>query len=132
MCMANQVDACALVRKSALDKVGGYDGNMPAQGCEDWDLWLNLYFHQSKFYYLEEICFHYRVTDGSMLENITRPAYSLIQAYVYNKYSVKIVEVLKAKINELVKYQRELSKYKKAEKTPIKSIAKLLIRKRIV
>src|SRR5207247_3884306 len=39
------VNGSALVRRSAVLAVGGYDGRMGAQGDEDWDLWISLVEH---------------------------------------------------------------------------------------
>jgi glycosyltransferase involved in cell wall biosynthesis len=36
------VGPAALVRRSAVDAVGGYDEQMPGQGYEAWDLWISL------------------------------------------------------------------------------------------
>jgi glycosyltransferase involved in cell wall biosynthesis len=34
--------ASVVVRRTALDAVGGFDETLPAFGCEDWDLWLRI------------------------------------------------------------------------------------------
>lgn len=62
----NHIDACAVIRKEFLDKTNGYDTNMPGRGCEDWELWLSIFFKGGTFYYLNKLGFYYRVTDSSM------------------------------------------------------------------
>ena len=56
----------ALVRRDAVDAVGGYDTAMPAQGDEDWDLWLTLVERGSRGRILREPLFRYRRRPGSM------------------------------------------------------------------
>ncbi len=65
----NYIDACGLIRRSALEKVGGYDTQLK-HGLEDWEMWLRLSFAGYKFYYLREIGYHYRVRSGSMIRTI--------------------------------------------------------------
>ena len=37
----NMIDNCALIRRSYLDRCGGYEVNLVGTGFEDWELWLN-------------------------------------------------------------------------------------------
>ena len=37
----NYIPVSALYRRSIWEQNGGYDGTMPVQGFEDWDLWLS-------------------------------------------------------------------------------------------
>ncbi|QEC69074.1 glycosyltransferase [Panacibacter ginsenosidivorans] len=127
----NKIDACAIFRKSAFDRVDGYDTNM-VFGCEDWDLWLNLYFNGSNFYYLPEVAFYYRVTSQSMLQNITEPNKQVIRQYLYKKYHQQIIEVLLKRKNDAEAYSRQLLKYKNAEKQTIKATLKLLLKGSII
>jgi glycosyltransferase involved in cell wall biosynthesis len=62
----NTVLTAALVRREALEAVGGYDGAMPAQGDEDWDLWLTLVERGGRGVIVPEVLFHYRRRAGSM------------------------------------------------------------------
>src|SRR5262249_11645394 len=34
--------ASVVVRRAALERVGGFDASLAVYGCEDWDLWLRL------------------------------------------------------------------------------------------
>ncbi len=56
----------ALVRRDAVLAVGGYDTAMPAQGDEDWDLWLRLVEQGYRGRILPEVLFNYRRRHGSM------------------------------------------------------------------
>ncbi|CAN5734364.1 glycosyltransferase family A protein [soil metagenome] len=131
MCFSNKIDACAVFCKSTFEKAGGYDLNMTL-GCEDWDLWLNFYFNGAKFHYISEPGFYYRVTNSSMLRNITQPNISAIKAYIFKKYSVQIINVLMERASEAEKMQKELSKFRKAEKNNIRTAVKLLLGRRII
>jgi glycosyltransferase involved in cell wall biosynthesis len=62
----NFIDACAVIRKSAWERCGGYDENMPVQGYEDWDFWLRVALTGGQFYHLQEVLFDYHVRSGSM------------------------------------------------------------------
>jgi glycosyltransferase involved in cell wall biosynthesis len=57
--------ASALIRKSALDVVGGYDEDL---AIEDWDMWLRL-ADKFPFGYLEEIVAYYRCHEGGTYRN---------------------------------------------------------------
>lgn len=50
---------CALVRREALERAGGWNGDVDLKGNEDWDLWLRL-AEQERFFHLSESLIHYR------------------------------------------------------------------------
>jgi glycosyltransferase involved in cell wall biosynthesis len=62
----NTVLTAAPVRREALLAVGGYDAGMPAQGDEDWDLWLRLVERGYRGVIVPDLLFHYRRRAGSM------------------------------------------------------------------
>lgn len=63
----NAIDACAVIRKSALESIGGYDSNMPFMGYEDWYFVVSLDHSEWQLQYVKEILYDYRVSDESML-----------------------------------------------------------------
>jgi glycosyltransferase involved in cell wall biosynthesis len=67
--LGNYIDACAVIRREAIDRVGGYCEEVSA--WEDWDLWLSLCEHGIPFVRLLpgtlEATFEYRVRPNSML-----------------------------------------------------------------
>jgi glycosyltransferase involved in cell wall biosynthesis len=65
------VMTAALVREEAVRSVGGYDTHMPAQGDEDWDLWISLVERGCRGVILPEVLFYYRRRPGSMCEVCT-------------------------------------------------------------
>ena len=56
----------SLVRRQAVEAVGGYDTRMPIQGLEDWDLWLMLAERGYRGVILREVLFNYRRRPGSL------------------------------------------------------------------
>ena len=66
----NRIDNCALIRRSLLDRCGGYTTGLPA--FEDWDLWLTALAQPEglKLGYLDQPCFEYRVRPNSMLQRL--------------------------------------------------------------
>ena len=66
------VHCAALVRRSAVLSVGGYDERMPHQGNEDWDLWISLVEAGHSGMILDDILFFYRRRPGSMCDGCTR------------------------------------------------------------
>jgi len=89
--MGNFIDACAVIRRSALDAVGLYD-NMKIMGYEDWDLWLRLAFKGFKFHYINEILFDYRVVSNSMMRSLNADIsrQNEIEIYFADKFSDKL------------------------------------------
>ncbi|MDO1501087.1 glycosyltransferase family A protein [Winogradskyella maritima] len=79
----NYIDACILLRKSAFNSVGGYDENMLI-GFEDWDLNIRIFFKGWKIYYVDELCFHYRIKKVSMLTKANEKRQEIIN-YMFSK-----------------------------------------------
>jgi len=88
----NYIDACAVVRKTVLDKMGGYDPNMKYMGWEDWNLWLGIAFRGYLFRYINEPLFDYRVVAGSMgqvvYSNYEKP--NTLEKYIHDKYPAQM------------------------------------------
>ena len=61
----NTVNGSALVRREAIEAVGGFDEAMTS-GCEDWDLWITLVERGWRGTILPEVLFHYRRRADSM------------------------------------------------------------------
>lgn len=69
----NYIDACTVIRKEALQQCGGFDENMPIQGYEDWELWINMHSNAWKFHHLNKFLFDYRVKEKSMVSTSNNP-----------------------------------------------------------
>ena len=83
----NYIDACALYRKTVWEKAGGYDGQMPAMGHEDWEFWVHAFINGSRFYYLDELCFYYRLRDDAMRLSITTETYKDNWFFIIRKHA---------------------------------------------
>lgn len=88
MLLNNYIDACAGFRKSAWERLGGYDEKMPVMGFEDWDLWLRMGNAGCEFQYVNKIFFDYRVRNNSMLADAWKKRETLLQ-YIFNKKELK-------------------------------------------
>lgn len=67
MILGNYIDACAVFRRSVWELIGGYDGNMPFPGHEDWEFWIHAYKIGFKFVHLSEKLYYYRISNNSMI-----------------------------------------------------------------
>lgn len=83
----NYIDACAIYRKKLVEKVGGYDENMPFQGNEDWELWLAFGALDVKFYHLNKITFKYFVSSNSMIRSFTSEMHQFNKDYIFKKHA---------------------------------------------
>jgi len=84
----NYMHAGAAFRRSAWEKVGGYDTNLNHLGFEDWDLWLSIAFSGGKFHYLQKPRFWYRINASSMVRQFTREKYKRMQDYIKEKHRI--------------------------------------------
>jgi hypothetical protein len=87
MVFENYIDNCALIRKSAWEKVGGYDVNLPVATREDYVLWLDLLQAGFDFHYLDQFCFGYRYLENSKVRRFYKVAKNriLLQEYIFKK-----------------------------------------------
>lgn len=87
----NYIDACALVRKSVYAELGVYDTAFVG-GFEDWEMWLRIAFDNRKFYYWDQVGFHYRVADNSMSKQFVKnyERRNTLIRYIHQKYPSKM------------------------------------------
>jgi len=62
----NYIDALALIRRAALQELGGYAVDMPEQGYEDWDLWCRFADSGAAGTWVPQIVAAYRIRPDSM------------------------------------------------------------------
>jgi GT2 family glycosyltransferase len=93
----NECPACALVKKSCWDKVGGYDENMK-MGYEDWEFYIRITQQQWRIHVIPEILFYYRQTNKSTHKNDTLPNRLQLIDYIFEKHSKWYLQ----KVKELV------------------------------
>lgn len=116
----------ALVRRAAVEAVGGYDAAMPEQGDEDWDLWLTLVERGYRGVILPEILFEYRRRPGSMSTVCWHgPAHLPLAGYRFDKhrdtYRRYLIDVLLRQDDEtaeLLRANDELERYISSELEP--------------
>lgn len=70
--VGNKVDACAVLRRSVLDEVGGYDDAL-RDGYEDWELWIRLLAEGHGSVHVPGRVFAYRVRSGSLRARLDDP-----------------------------------------------------------
>jgi hypothetical protein len=80
------IDAMAMVRKKAWQRVGGYSTDMPVMGLEDFDFWLKIAAVKGWGILVPEILARYRVHVSSMLRTETSARVSLIWEYLERKH----------------------------------------------
>ena len=91
---SSECPACAIVRKSCWDEVGGYDEAMTL-GYEDWEFYIRI---TQKGWYVEVIqekLLYYRQTAESTLKNDTVPRRQEIINYIIEKHKDWYIENLK-------------------------------------
>lgn len=82
------VITAALTKREAVLGIGGYDERMPAQGDEDWDLWISLVEAGHRGCILDEVLFYYRRRRGSMCDDCTSEATHLaLMRYIVAKHA---------------------------------------------
>jgi glycosyltransferase involved in cell wall biosynthesis len=67
----NGMPVCSLIRKRALEEVGGYKSIMN-EGCEDWELWVSILKKGWQVAILNEPLFFYRRKPVSMASTMNR------------------------------------------------------------
>jgi glycosyltransferase involved in cell wall biosynthesis len=83
----NYIDACAVLRRTVWEQNAGYDGTMPVQGLEDWDMWLGAMTRGWEFAYVPEIFFDYRVKQESMIVT-SRKRTRAIEEFIARKHAI--------------------------------------------
>lgn len=96
---ANQLTACALVRKKAWEEVGGYDEKMK-YGYEDWEFWIRLGKSDWFGKLVKEPLFNYRRHGESMISGSELKHYEIVKYIrtkhkgLYSKESLKKIKAI--------------------------------------
>ena len=91
--LSNYIDACALIRKTCWEHIGGYDESRVIMMWSDWDFWLRLAFEGYRFEYRELAGFSYRVAAGSMVHGADRNQYQEACRYFYTKHAALLGDI---------------------------------------
>jgi glycosyltransferase involved in cell wall biosynthesis len=90
----NTINGAALVRRSALDAIGGFDETM-REGYEDWDVWISLLERGFRGRILNEVLFYYRRRQGSMINAIfENKSHPRVYRYLAEKHSHSVTDHL--------------------------------------
>lgn len=91
----------ALVRRMAVLAVGAYDERMPAQGDEDWELWITLVEAGYRGRIIPEVLFFYRRRHGSMVEHCTAgDTHLALVRYIVSKHEASYRQHLLSVLRE--------------------------------
>ncbi len=85
LCEANYIDAQAMLRRSTLERHGGYRVDDTMYGWEDWDLWLRIADAGERGVHVPEMLGRYRTQPASML-SLTNLAADDILASLVDRY----------------------------------------------
>lgn len=124
----NYIDACALYRRSIWEEAGGYDGRMPVQGYEDWDLWLTAAENGWQFSYIAEVLFDYRVRDDSMLVR-GEPFRAAVETFLAQKHGLSYRQVWLAALADrtaLLEQRGSLMMERESVKWTLRNLRRLL------
>ncbi len=120
----NAIDACAVIRKAALDEIGGYDRNMPFMGYEDWNFVVSLDFSDWEIRYVKEVLYDYRVSDESMLTDADEKRTSLL-----NYMNSNNIESFRKEYIELIKESDAAEEFRKSVRPLILQLFKNIFKK---
>lgn len=83
--LGNYASTCsALIKRSALEEVGGYDESWPSY--EDWDVWCSMAERGMRAGVLPQIGFHYRFRDQSMVRTTAKTNDRALRARLVAKH----------------------------------------------
>lgn len=96
---SSECPACAMVRKSCWDAVGGYDESM-TMGYEDWEFYIRITQQGWTVAVIPEVLFFYRQTQKSTHKNSTIPNRESIIRYIVEKHAAWYLSCLVTLISE--------------------------------
>ena len=86
----NYIDACAFVRRSTFQEVGGFDEDRRLKISEDWDLWVRVGLTDWKFHFIDKPLFDYRIRKNSMIGSSDLGNKEITLQYLGEKYGYLI------------------------------------------
>jgi glycosyltransferase involved in cell wall biosynthesis len=119
----NFIDACAVFRKQAWERCGGYDEHMPHQGFEDWDFWCRIACSGGGFVHVDEVLYDYRKRKDSMSSQMDTPV--RMTAILDHMRAKKIEATVE---DYLAAYQSWDFFVETFRRHPLRMLAKLLLR----
>lgn len=123
MLIYNYIDTCTIIRKSAWDQLNGQDEDKDIIGHEDWEFWLRAGNAKHNFYFLDEICFDYRISSNSLVTNyVENENWQRSIQYIYSKYTQLLFEQYRLLYVEKLIYHQD-------QQRPFRSFLKFFINK---
>lgn len=107
--VGNRLDACAMIRRSAIDAVGGFDEAM-RDGYEDWELWIRMFAAGQRFVHVGTPTFRYRVRPGSLLARADDPR---IRTAIIGHVVRRHADLFLAHVNEVISALHGIQAYDK-------------------
>lgn len=99
---ANYIDACSVLKKEFVIKLGGFDEKMPYMGWEDWDLWIRIGLIKANCVYINKNFFEYRFLNNSMIRTNSDKE-SETRNYLINKHNILLdKDYLNSQLNRLL------------------------------
>ena len=124
----NPIYCSAVFRKTDWERVGGYDLNM-RYGFEDWEFWIALLKNGGDVIKLDEVCFNYRISEGSMLRSMTDSQRNELFDYMSKKHTDFYISQL-GNFQELARARHEtetrLNRITKSNKWALNTLSKNL------
>jgi glycosyltransferase involved in cell wall biosynthesis len=103
----NFIDVCALYRNCLWEEVGGYDERMLLMGLEDWDFWLRVSLHGSRFVHLPKVGFDYRVRRDSLIVKVGPRAEEIVD-YIFGKPEMACYKLIREMGEEVQSLREEI------------------------
>jgi glycosyltransferase involved in cell wall biosynthesis len=88
----NYIDMCALMKRAVWIEEGEFDEEASIIGYEDWEYWIRLSNTKWKLYFLDEICFDYRLRSNSLVMTFEPEKIKRMRDYILLKHFYKIVD----------------------------------------
>lgn len=85
----NTVHYTAMVKKSLLSAIGGYDELIPYTGFEDWDLWIRAYLSGAKLYVEKTPLLKYRIHKDNMTHLSIGPHVTELINWIKKKHNLE-------------------------------------------
>ena len=108
---SNNCTACALIRKSVWEEVGGYDENL--KGFMDWEFYINITKRGYRIHIIQEPLFFYRAHGESMISGSKKRKPELFK-YIYRKhedvYARYVTDVLYKKEKDIAILKENLKR----------------------
>ncbi|WP_158827639.1 glycosyltransferase family 2 protein [Mucilaginibacter lacusdianchii] len=102
----NYIDLCAIVRKKAIDEIGGFDEH-PEVGHEDYDLWIRIVKAGWKMHFIDSELFYYRINNTSHSSEFQQQErYLRMMTYLMSKHADLYLQCYRKLYKDNVRYRK--------------------------